>query len=587
MGTYEKRFGNPVSYRGYNDSDEVSEFSHDGSLTLSRSDLERGSDDDEDEGPACLLRDFTPDEDDLKYGNRPEHMRTSDYTPKFIQDHFAELGRLGLDDEGPANPSPLSMFFQGANDYVTGGLLGGQTSDDACVLNLLQDTTPAQDQVPSVLETSEGEDSCLPFALGRLELEDQGSQSSPSLLISPPDEHSHGTPKLFQGDSAALDYLQCGSDIDMVYISEEAEGFTSSFPAFSPDDDSNFQERTTRNSAQERAEMAVAFDCDIKEGVSHVTVGYGHMYDHVFGHFFHKRFQLHWAAVDDLLSRPWWSRVWVVQEVWSASDRAILQCGQQTIRWKTFQRAMTFHDHWDEIGYSLMDSQNNRAGIWTQLRRRYGLAIHLCKMTLLGGKLSDLLWNTWDRDATDPRDKVFAVLGLVGDGDTRLLTSPDYGKGVRQVFCETARDIIYAEGSLDILLAAGSPKGECDGGVLPSWVPDWRKKANETRPVLFVNRARLTSPYFRGSLDIRRVFGHGYAACVEEEAVAWFGDNLATLRTRAVLIDEVGSWCGIPQGYGPVMFKPIIDDACAVAYDALKDGTQYWWMEDEKEKVRA
>lgn len=54
-------------------------------------------------------------------------------------------------------------------------------------------------------------------------------------------------------------------------------------------------------------------------------------------------------------------------------------------------------------------------------------------MTLLDGKLPDLLWNTWDRETTDPRDKVFAVLGLVGDEDTRLLTSPDYGKGVRQV----------------------------------------------------------------------------------------------------------------------------------------------------------
>ncbi|KAF6839369.1 heterokaryon incompatibility protein [Colletotrichum plurivorum] len=482
MGTYKKKLEDDQKAYRLHDSDEVSEFGHDdGSLTFS--DLDHWSDDDDDEGSAGLFPEFTPDEDDLKWRNWPEHMRTSDYTPKFIQDHSSELGRLGFDDEGPASPSSLSILSLNANDHMAGELLE-QTSDD----------------------------------------------------------------------------------------------------------ETEFQERTTRNAAKERAEMAVDFDCIIKPGVSHIAVGYPVVCDmdgHHFDPFFHKRFHLDWAAVDGLLSRPWWSRVWVVQEVWSASDRAILQCGQQTIRWKAVQRAMSYHDAWDEMSHALKDKKSGRAGIWTQLQRRYGLANHLCKMTLLDGKLSSLLWNTWDRDATDPRDKVFAVLGLVGDENSRFLTSPDYGKGVRQVFCETARDIINAEGSLNILLAAGSSKGECDDGVLPSWVPDWRRKANESRPVLFVNRARLSSPYFSGSLDFARVFGHGYTACGEEKAVARFGDSLATLRARAVLVDEVGSWCGVPQDSGPVMFKPIIDDACAVAYDALKDGTQYWWMEDEKDKVRA
>ncbi|KAF6818395.1 heterokaryon incompatibility protein [Colletotrichum musicola] len=465
MGTYKKKLEDDQKTYRLHDSDEVLEFGHDdGSLTFSDLNRWRNDDDDDDEGSAGLSPEFTPDEDDLKWRNWPEHMRTSAYTPKFIQDHSSDLAVWGL---------------------------------------MMKD-----------LQTS--------------------------------------------------------------------------------DNETKFQERTTRNAAKERAEMAMDFDYIIKPGVSHVAVGYPvvrGMFGHHFDPFFHKRFELDWAAVDGLLSRPWWSRVWVVQEVWSASDRAILQCGQQKIRWKAVQRAMSYDDVWDEMGHVLKDNKSGRAGIWTQLQRRYGLANHLCKMALLGGKLSSLLWNTWDRDATDPRDKVFAVLGLVGDEDSRLLTSPDYGKGVRQVFCEAARDIINAEGDLDILLAAGSSKGECDDGVLPSWVPDWRKKANETKPVLFVNRARLSSPYFVGSFEVARVFGHGYAACGEEKAAAWFGDNLATLHARAVLIDEVGTWCGtwcgIPQGSGPVIFRPIIDDACAVAYDALKDGTQYWWMEDEKEKVRA
>ncbi|KAF9869243.1 hypothetical protein CkaCkLH20_13288 [Colletotrichum karsti] len=92
------------------------------------------------------------------------------------------------------------------------------------------------------------------------------------------------------------------------------------------------------------------------------------------------------------------------------------------------------------------------------------------------------------------------------------------------------------------------------------------------------------SPYFGGSMDFARVFGHGYAACADEKAVAWFGNDLTTLHTHAVLIDEISSWCGIPQGSGPIEVESVIDNACAIAHHALQGATQYWWMEDEREK---
>lgn len=348
-----------------------------------------------------------------------------------------------------------------------------------------------------------------------------------------------------------------------------------------------FWERRAQNGTQERARMAWAADINIMEpNVGHVAIGYPVLCD-MFGHplapFFHESFQTHWTAVDNLLGRQWWSRTWVVQEVWSTSDRAIVQCGKKTIRWKIFQRAMSYHEYWDDIGKTMKDSSDCRVGVWAQLQRRYGLALHLCKMRLLNGKLSDLLWNTWDRDAADPRDKVFAVLGLVGE-ENRPLMIPDYNKTVKKVFCEAARDIIRTEDSLDILLAAGGSKPACNGGMLPSWVPDWRKEANETRPVLFVNRTRLLSPFFGGSMDYALVFGHGYKACADEKAVAWFGMNLETLHTHAILIDEISSWCGAPQGSGPVSVDSIINNSYTLAQNALEGKTNQWWIKDEKVK---
>ncbi|KAF3803307.1 hypothetical protein GCG54_00013417 [Colletotrichum gloeosporioides] len=189
---------------------------------------------------------------------------------------------------------------------------------------------------------------------------------------------------------------------------------------------------------------------------------------------------------------------------------------------------MKNNDHWDDMGLLI---KGERAGRWGQLQRRYGLALHLCKMRLLDGKLSDLLWNTWDREAKDRRDKVFAVLGLVGK-NKGLLLKPDYSKSVRQVFCETARDVIRMEDKLDILLAANGTRNDVDGVQLPSWVPDWRKEAHEARPVMFVNRARLISPFFGSAMEVRQVFGHGYAACADEKPVV----GLLTILTLCILM---------------------------------------------------
>ncbi|KAK2730266.1 heterokaryon incompatibility protein [Colletotrichum kahawae] len=303
-----------------------------------------------------------------------------------------------------------------------------------------------------------------------------------------------------------------------------------------------------------RLEMAYFVDIKVDEEISHVTLGAPGFYENEMFQFHGEEFQDDWAAIDELMHRPWWSRTWVVQEVWSARGRVVLQCGHHTLTWETFQNAMNYHDYWDDMGELI---KGDRAGRWGQFQRRYGLALHLCKMRLLDGKLSDLLWNTWDREAKDPRDKVF---------------------------CETARDIIRTEDSLDILLAAGGPRNDVGGGQLPSWVPDWRGKANEARPVLFVNRARLISPFFGGSMEVRLLFGHGYAACADKKPVAWFSEDFETLHTHAIFVDEVSSSCGTAQGPGPIEPFSIRDEAYFQARYALAGTTQPWWMAEKKAK---
>jgi hypothetical protein len=262
----------------------------------------------------------------------------------------------------------------------------------------------------------------------------------------------------------------------------------------------------------------------------HIAFGFPILYENEHWLFFKQERASDWEALDELLDRPWWGRTWVVQEVWNASN-AILQCGSKTIKWKTFAKAMDYHEAWDDMGSLVRET--SRGAQWMNLRRRYSLAIHLSGQRLKGSTTSDLLWNTWNRASTDPRDKVFAIQALVGNDS---LTRPDYSKTMNQVYREAARDIILKEKHMDILLAANG-LARRDG--LPSWVPDWRREAGELRPNLFVNRRRLFTLHFSGSMDELVVNGHGYSAAGKSNPVASFDDDLSVLRVSAIKLDVI------------------------------------------------
>jgi hypothetical protein len=127
---------------------------------------------------------------------------------------------------------------------------------------------------------------------------------------------------------------------------------------------------------------------------------------------------------------------------------------------------MSYIETWDDV--RITKDGNLRAEKWLELKRRYSLAIHVSNKRHLGGKLSDLLWNTWDCDTSDPKDKVFAILGLVANGYESGI-EVDYSKDMLCIFKETASAIITQEKSLDVLLA-GCSLSRSEG--MPSWVPD-------------------------------------------------------------------------------------------------------------------
>ncbi|KAI1368213.1 heterokaryon incompatibility protein-domain-containing protein [Xylaria arbuscula] len=48
-----------------------------------------------------------------------------------------------------------------------------------------------------------------------------------------------------------------------------------------------------------------------------------------------------WMAIFSVISLPWFTRLWVVQEIWLASPESVLICGKAEIQWKLFRNGIT------------------------------------------------------------------------------------------------------------------------------------------------------------------------------------------------------------------------------------------------------
>lgn len=113
-----------------------------------------------------------------------------------------------------------------------------------------------------------------------------------------------------------------------------------------------------------------------------------------------------------------------------------------------------------------------------------------------GGGLLDLLLIGGKFEATDPRDKVYAVLGLArepilgGENDHALYPYIDenetfeemvvnYDHSISQVYQRLAKHFINRDLNLDILCILGTyPIDPCSD--VPSWAPDWRFPWNQS-----------------------------------------------------------------------------------------------------------
>lgn len=175
-------------------------------------------------------------------------------------------------------------------------------------------------------------------------------------------------------------------------------------------------------------------------------------------------FSSDYKSLSLLLSRAWFTRVWVIQEL-ALSREAIVQCGPHSMPWQDLSKAVLY-------GHEM------RMPIFTSLEhQRYLDEMESFRLIRQSGeqvKLLLLLTLSRSRRATEKKDRIYALCGLADDvGSDDLDIKPEYSKSVRfeDVYRETAENILRQSTSLDLLSVRRVTHNS--KSQLPTWVPDW------------------------------------------------------------------------------------------------------------------
>ncbi|KAH7112551.1 heterokaryon incompatibility protein-domain-containing protein [Dendryphion nanum] len=288
---------------------------------------------------------------------------------------------------------------------------------------------------------------------------------------------------------------------------------------------------------------------------------------------------------DEIFGRPWFKRVWTMQEYILADPIADinLMVGEKKLPWSDIFQ--TLADHW--VADELRDNQFPSRYYWqlirireslhgdylwssryTSIARLYepiegtksGLALMSSSEEVISTTedyreesvtLSQLFEISHSRQCTDLRDKVFALYS-VAQKINGTLPKPDYTRSVVDIYTDAALWALEQVGTLALLhnITQQADIERIQHG-LPSWVLEL---SNPTTVGLSVSQIKVTA--FKASKDSRSYFDIednrrvlrirgkelGCISCLGEELppFKWYGVD-----KRASVISAFGNWLSI------------------------------------------
>jgi len=198
------------------------------------------------------------------------------------------------------------------------------------------------------------------------------------------------------------------------------------------------------------------------------------------------------SAFDQFCKRSYWRRLWVIQEC-AVARKLDFMCGSShlssyKLRYAldAITRIIYFLEDLEDAdrdankdneevraGYTLVKAFTSSASSFMEgilMRRHRYQFVHAGENSLYEVLISSLaLESDYNHiECSDPRDRIFAVLGLAHDG-TEFDAFPDYTMSYEDVYTKATRKFLN-QGRIDILSYCQFPRD----GSIPTWVPDWR-----------------------------------------------------------------------------------------------------------------
>ncbi|RYP57205.1 hypothetical protein DL769_009630 [Monosporascus sp. CRB-8-3] len=230
--------------------------------------------------------------------------------------------------------------------------------------------------------------------------------------------------------------------------------------------------------------------------------------------------------------RPYWRRVWVIQEAVLARH-ATVWCGRYSIDWNILLQALrALH-----LAQSLRRAEAaETAALLIIADVNQDIAhFRVCaeKFQESGGQgmgLMEMLWWTLKAEiqATDPRDRVYGLLGLVEEGD-RVRIPVDYSAATTldNVLFTVTRALLQKHGPEILCYCTPSLLSES----LPSWVVNWTAQ----------KKVRLWTTRIGGAWTGYRAFAASKESRWDDSPVSSVSLEEPALRLTGVIVDTVSN----------------------------------------------
>lgn len=166
-----------------------------------------------------------------------------------------------------------------------------------------------------------------------------------------------------------------------------------------------------------------------------------------------------------VFERPWFKRVWVVQEI-ALSERAMVLCGQYSVSWDTLEKAYKVSQYWDQ---------------WEHGQQLQSL-IQMRKRVQSGSQedLGQVIQKVFHCEATVSMDRIYSILGIANPLPEGLSIAVDYSADPDVKFAEATRVCLTTSDDPQLLFA-GDRNPALQDSMLPSWA--WSQYPDPQQPV--------------------------------------------------------------------------------------------------------